>query len=306
MAARARGVLYLDSSALVKTVVAAPESAALRRCCGAIACASPAGSRARKWSGPFDTSGPGRRRVPARSCSGSISCGSTTRCSTPPGRSTGACCVRSTRSTSQRRSRWPRSSKRWSRTTRGWRPPRGGSVSEWPRPRRRRGPPPPAPSPAGRQRHPHLEPHAPLAVEHELPAERAHALADADEARAAGRLRAVAGYQADAVVLDLQADLAAHRREADADAAGARVARDVGERPLRDAVAGGLDLGGQARREAVARQAGRDLVALAERAEQRVERRHEAEGVQHRGAEELREGAHGGERARHEPPGLGG
>ena len=47
-------------------------------------------------------------------------------------------------------------------------------------------------------------------------------------------------------------------------------------------------------------------MALAERAEQRVERRHEAEGVQHRGAEELREGAHGGERARHEPPGLGG
>src|SRR5439155_18164615 len=35
-----------------------------------------------------------------------------------------------------------------------------------------------------RQRHPDLDPHAPLAMQHELPAARAHTLSDADQARA--------------------------------------------------------------------------------------------------------------------------
>ena len=55
-----------------------------------------------------------------------------------------------------------------------------------------------------RQRHPDLDPHAPLAMQHELPAARAHTLSDADQARA-GR----------------------------------------GERPLRDAVEGGLQSAGR-------------------------------------------------------------
>src|SRR5437763_1497555 len=119
-----------------------------------------------------------------------------------------------------------------------------------------------------RQRHAHLEAHAPLAVKYQLPAERTHALADADQARAGRRRRAVAGREADAVVLDLQAELAPHRREGDAHAPGARVTRDVGERFLRDAVEGGVALGGEEIRVAVGRQAGHEYRVVATQADQ--------------------------------------
>ena len=85
-------------------------------------------------------------------------------------------------------------------------------------------------------------------MQHELPAERAHTLSDADQARAGRRLPAVADRKADAVVLDLQAELAADRRQGDAHAPGASMAGGIGERLLRDAVEGGLHLGRQARR----------------------------------------------------------
>ena len=82
--------------------------------------------------------------------------------------------------------------------------------------------------------------------------------------------------------------------------------RHVGQRLLRDAVNGRLDARRQPLRKIAHRERRSDVVALAEIAAERLERRHEAVEPQHRRTEQLRQLAHLAERAADDLPRLRG
>src|SRR5437773_7188556 len=128
--------------------------------------------------------------------------------------------------------------------------------------------------------------------ERDRPAERAYALADADEPDPARAARPVVCRQPDAVVAHLEPELISPPGEPHPHALRVRVARDVGERLLDDAVDRRLDLLRQALREPLGGEPGRDLVPPAEGFEVRLERPREPVEVEPGRAQQLRQLAH--------------
>src|SRR5437762_9383089 len=124
------------------------------------------------------------------------------------------------------------------------------------------------------------------------PAERAHALADADEPDPARAARAVVRRQPDPVVAHLEPELVSLAGERHPHALRVRVAGDVGERLLDDAVDRGLDLLREALLESLGGELRRDLVPPAEGFEVRLDRPREPVEIEPGRAQQLRELAH--------------